>query len=250
MIKAVIVDDEPSAGEVLEILIKKYTSHIQICEVCTKIPQAIEAIEKHKPGIIFLDIELGSGSGFEILEHFSELKSRVVFVTAYEHYAVKAIKHNAFDYILKPILPEELKQTIDKIFEDELENNPYPNIDELLKQLTNTNNKIAINTRKGMEYFKEDDIVIIQGQGSYSKLYLTNDKESLVTKKLKDFEEKINMNIFLRVHKSYIINLKHIVGVLKEDGGYVEMNNKKKIPISNTYKVETLKRIEDLSNIV
>lgn len=250
MIKTIIIDDEPAAGEVLKTLIERHTSQIKICEICYNIPQAIKAIKECKPNIIFLDIELGDGSGFEILEEFKGLEARVVFVTAYEHYAIQAIKYNAFDYILKPILPEELQQTIDKIFSDELKQQPYPNFSALLHQLSKEEEKIAIPTRKGMEYFKLNDIVFIEGQGSYAKLHFTNGDEMLVTKKLKDFEEKLGNSGYMRIHKSYLINLSQVNGVLKEDGGYVEVANNKKLPISATYKKEVLSRINDISNIV
>lgn len=250
MIKTIIIDDEPAAGEVLKMLIERHTSQIEICEICYNIPQAIKAIKDCKPNIIFLDIELGDGSGFEILEEFKDLDTRVVFVTAYEHYAIQAIKHNAFDYILKPILPEELQQTIDKIFSDELKQQPYPNFSKLLQQLSKEEEKIAIPTRKGLEYFKLIDIVFIEGQGSYTKMHFTNGEGTLVTKKLKDFEEKLASSGFIRVHKSYLINLSQVKGLLKEDGGYVEVTNNKKIPISITYKKEVLSRINDISNIV
>ncbi len=251
MIKAIIVDDEPSAGEVLQTLIKDYTPHINVCAYCQNIPQAIIALEKYKPNILFLDIELADGSGFEVLENLNGLELRVVFVTAYEHYAVQAIKYNAFDYILKPIMPQELNQAIDKIFSDELAHNPYPDIDPLLKQVSSGfHNKIGIKNREGLEYYSIENILYVEGQGSYIQMYLAGGKKVLVSKKIKDFEAILDEKGFLRVHKSYYINTIHIIGVLKESGGFIKMTNGKEIPISNTYKEETFKVIKRLSNII
>jgi two-component system LytT family response regulator len=251
MIKAIIVDDEPSAGEVLQTLIKGYTPHINVCAYCQNIPQAIAALEKYKPNILFLDIELADGSGFEVLENLNGLEVRVVFVTAYEHYAVQAIKYNAFDYILKPIMPQELNETIDKIFDDELTQKPYPDINPLLKQVSGgLHEKIGIKNREGLEYYSIKDILYVEGQGSYIQMFLTGGESVLVSKKIKDFEVILDKKGFLRVHKSYYINITHIAGVLKESGGFIKMTNGKEIPISNTYKENALKVIKNISNIV
>lgn len=251
MIKAIIIDDEPSAGEVLQTLIKNYTTHIDICEICQNIPKALNAIRTCRPNIIFLDIELADGSGFEILENLNGLEARVIFVTAYEHYAIQAIKHSAFDYILKPIMPQELNKTIDKIFDDELKQNPYPNVEPLLKQLTGgLNNKIGVSNRGGLEYYDINEILFIEGQGSYIKMHLIDNKEVVASKKIKDFEAILDSKGFIRVHRSYYINTAHIANILKEDGGYIKMTNGKQIPISLSYKEEAIKAIKGISNII
>lgn len=249
MIKAIIVDDEPAAGEVLKNLIKKHTSHITVSAICFTVKQAIEQVELHKPNILFLDIELGDGSGFEVLESIDYSEVRVVFVTAYEHYAIQAIKHNAFDYILKPILPEELNKTIDKIFEDELKQSPYPKFSKLLKQLAGEEEKIAIPTRKGLVYYLVKDIIYIAGEGSYARVYLKGGNQDLVTKKVKDFEEKLEED-FMRIHKSYLVNKNHIEGFLKEDGGYLMLSNKTKLPISNSHKQVVINELRENLNII
>src|SRR5215213_1598398 len=115
MIKALIVDDEPSACQVIESLVNIYNDEIKVCGYCLNIEDAVAGIYRFQPDILFLDIELADGSGFEVLEKFADLHARIVFITAYEHYALKAIKHNAFDYILKPIVPEEFKQVLQKV---------------------------------------------------------------------------------------------------------------------------------------
>ena len=194
---------------------------------------------------------MADGSGFEILENINWLEARVIFVTAYEDYAIQAIKHNAFDYILKPIMPQELYKTIDKIFDDELKQQPYPNSENLLKQLSNNEDyKIAIPTRKGLEYYFTHEIVFVKGEGSYSKIHLAGGREALVTKKLKEFETKLNSKGFIRIHKSYIINTIHVAGKIKADGGYLKMTDNNLIPISNTYKESVEQTIKSITNII
>lgn len=253
MIKAIIVDDEPSAGEVLHTLIASYTQQIEVCEECLTIPQAIAALHTHKPDIIFLDIELADGSGFEVLEHLNHQKPRVIFVTAYEHYALKAIKHNAFDYILKPIHPEELNKVLQKIT-DQGQKSPQPAIPDataLLQQLIGgINKKIAVPNRTGLEYYYIDDIVLIEGQGSYAEMVLTNGNNVLVSKKVKDFEETLTHKGFLRVHKSFLINMAHIESLHKDDGGYIQMSNGRQVTISSKDREEILRSIKQASNII
>lgn len=251
MIKAIIVDDEPSAGEVLQTLISSFPQQITICDICTNIPSAISAIQKHEPTVIFLDIELADGSGFEILENLDDLQPRIVFITAYEHYAINAIKHNAFDYILKPIDPEELYRVLEKLIEEEEKSAPYPDAMALLQQLIGgIGKKIAVPNRTGLEYYFIDDIVLIEGQGSYVQMHLTNGNSPLISKKIKDFEGILANKGFLRVHKSFFINLAHIESLHKDDGGYIQMSNGRQVTISPKDKDDILRSIKQLSNII
>lgn len=251
MIKAIIVDDELSAGEVLQTLISSFSHQVTICSICTNIPDAIGAIQKHEPNVIFLDIELADGSGFEVLENLNDLQTRVVFVTAYEHYAINAIKHNAFDYILKPIDPDELYGMLGKLIEEEEKVAPYPDASTLLQQLLGgIGKKIAVPNRTGLEYYFIDDIILIEGQGSYVQMHLVNGSSPLISKKIKDFEGILANKGFLRVHKSFFINLAHIESLHKDEGGYIQMSNGKQVTISPKDKDDILRNIKRLSNII
>lgn len=251
MIKAVIVDDEPSACEVIQSLIKVYGPEYTVCQSCHTIDDAVSSIYRHQPDILFLDIELADGSGFEILEKFSELHARVVFITAYEHYALKAIKHNAFDYILKPIVPDEFKQVLDKVTKEIKKSEPLPDSNALLQLFRGgMSRKIGVPTRNGLHYYPVDDIVVLQGEGSYTNMHLAGGEKVLVTKILKDFESSLRANGFLRVHKSFLVNINHITELRKEDSGCLLMSNGETVPISQREKDEVISLLKAYSPIV
>lgn len=251
MIKAIIVDDELSAGEVIQTLVTAFTDEIKICSICLNIRDAVQDIYKYMPDVLFLDVELADGSGFEILEKFSDLHARVVFVTAYEHYALKAIKYSAFDYILKPIIPDEMNQVLNKVLAEIKKSAPFPDSQALLQYLKGSQSKkIAVPNRNGFQYFSIDDIILIEGDGSYTKMHLADDKCILVSKIIKDFEAALANKGFLRVHKSFLVNTAHITELRREDSGYLVMSNGKKISISPRDKEDIIYKLKAYSNII
>lgn len=252
MIRTVIVDDEAASCEVLESLINVNNLDVKVCEKCYDIDSAIHAIRQYHPDIIFLDIELADGSGFEVLEHFIDLEARIIFVTAYEHYALKAIKYNAFDFILKPVNPSELGEVLKKVVKDILNSAPYASNNALLAQLKSgsISNKIAVPSKNGYQYYKTDDIIVIEGEGSYSRIHLADGRVELVSKVLKDFEKSLVQQGFIRTHKSYLANIQHIDEIRKEDGGYLIMSSKKQVPISTKNKDAVVENIKAFSNII
>jgi two-component system LytT family response regulator len=239
MIKAIIVDDEIAAIEIVETLVRKFSEEIIICKACTEIEEAIREIRKHEPDIIFLDIELRDGLGFDILEAISEMEARIIFVTAHDHYAIKAIKFHAFEYILKPIIPEELHEAIEKVLLAIRKKNPKPDSLALLDHLKGMRlSKIAVPHKNGLHYYNIDNIVLIEADGSYTLMHLADKKSVMVCKKLKDFEETLSGTGFLRVHKSFLVNLNHIHEFHRSDSGYLVMSNGKKVAISQKDKEE------------
>lgn len=250
MIKALIVDDEPSACQVIESLVLAYSNEITICGFCHNIDDAVAGISCHRPDILFLDVELADGSGFEVLENFSDLGARVVFITAYEHYAIKAIKHNAFDYILKPIVPEEFKAVLQKVTENLKKPSVLTDTAVLLERLKGINRKIGVPTRNGIHYYPVDDIVVLQGDGSYTNMHMEDGTKVLVTKMLKDFEQLLLQKGFLRVHKSFLVNIHHIVELRRNDSGYLLMSNGETVPISQREKEDVIALLKANSPIV
>lgn len=251
MIKAIIVDDEPAAGAVIYNLVHSFSTEVNICCTCRTIDSAVQEIQRHHPDILFLDIELAEGSGFEILERLPGLQFRTVFITAYEQYALKAIKHHAFDYLLKPLVPAEFRTMLDKVLNDIKK--PEPAIDHsvLLRFLKeHTPQRIAIPIRSGFQYYDLQDIVLLEGQGSYTNMYLTDNRQVLVTRILKDFESTLTDSGFLRVHKSFLINMRYVAALHKEDSGYLVMNNGKTVPISAKDKEAILGKLQAFVNIV
>lgn len=251
MIKAIIIDDEQAATELVKTLIYSFTSKIKVVHTSTAIPDAIQAIQKFQPEIIFLDIELRDGLGFEILEHFPKIEAHVIFITAYDNYAIKAIKFHAFDYILKPIMPEELQSAIQKVLAQIEEKTPLADAKALLTYLkNNAQNRMAVPGKNGLYYYQVDDVVSIEGDGSYSIMHLTDKKEVVVTRKIKDFEESLGESGFIRVHKSFLINSSHITQLHRDDSGYLLMSNGQKIPISPKDKEEIIRKIKMVSTII
>lgn len=251
MIKAIIIDDELSAVGVIESLLEKESERIEICAKCMSVETAVQAIRKHLPELIFLDVELIDGSGFEVVEQIEHLPGRIVFVTAFEHYAMRAIKNQAFDYILKPINPSEFAHMIDKVCLQINTNAPMLESGGLMRFMQEAmKNKIAIPTRHGFQYVEMREILYIKGEGSYSNLYMMEKKELMVSKIIKDFESILTEKGFLRVHKSYLVNMNHIAELRKDDSGYLVMDNGIKIPISHKDREKVLYKLRLFSNLI
>ncbi len=252
MIKTIIVDDELSAIGVIESLISGFSDDITICAKCTSVESAVQAITKYLPELIFLDVELLDGSGFEVIEQFEHLPGRVVFITAFENYALKAIKSHAFDYILKPIDPVEFQTMLDHVtFEIRSGSPVIENAGMMRFMLEAMKNKVAIPTRNGFQYIDIPTIQYIQGEGSYAKIFFNNsEKEIVVSKIVKDFEAILADRGFLRVHKSYLVNMNQIKELRKDDSGYLVLNSGVKIPISHKEREKVLYNLRMFSNIV
>jgi two-component system LytT family response regulator len=250
MIKAVIIDDQPAAGEVIETLLSAFSREITVSSVCRTIPEAVEAIAAHDPGIIFLDVELADGSGFEVLEAFPSLQARVIFVTAYEHFALKAIKHNAFEYILKPVAPDEFGDVVRRALQEIGNTTPQPDMAALLRLLKEPQ-KIAVPDRHGLQYYTVDSIVLLEAQGNYTEMHLASGaKPVLVSRLIKDFEAILAGKGFLRVHKSFLVNLSHVSAYRREDSGCLVMSNGRRIPISPRDKETILSRLKAASDMI
>ncbi len=237
--RAIIIDDEKNAIASLEMELKEITPEIEIIGTADSVKSGIELLKKKTPNILFLDIQLKDGLGFDILEDIASFgEFRVVFTTAYDQYAVNAFKHGAFDYLLKPIDPDDLQLTIDRIIKmDALKKTEFP-IDQLdqIIQLTSKigqEAKIALSTTEGVFLKKIASIIHIQADGNYTKFYFEGIKKSmLISRILKDFESILKDYGFVRVHFSHLINLNHLESYHPKDGGHVMMSNKSLLPVS------------------
>ncbi|MHB1279077.1 MAG: LytR/AlgR family response regulator transcription factor [Bacteroidia bacterium] len=251
MIKTIIIDDELSAIGVIESLISEYSDDIKICAKCTSVESAVQAITKYLPDLIFLDVELLDGSGFEVIEQFEHLPGHVVFITAFEHYALKAIKSHAFDYILKPIDPVEFQTMLEHVTFTIKSSSPVIETGGIIRfMLEAMKNKVAIPTRNGFQYIEIPTIQYIQGEGSYAKIFFTHEKEIIVSKIVKDFEAILADRGFLRVHKSYLVNMNQIKELRKDDSGYLILNSGVKIPISHKEREKVLYNLRMFSNVI
>jgi two-component system LytT family response regulator len=245
MITAIIIDDEAKGRLALREKLLAYCMQVKVLAEATNGQEALMLIQQHKPQLIFLDIEMPRMNGFEMLNELSEKKFHIIFTTAYDQYAIKAIKYAAFDYLLKPIDIEELKTAIEKI--DAKENNQTQKQIELLQQNMQHPkkqlNKLAIPTLEGLLFFDINDIVHLEANSNYTNIYFTNKTKVTASKTLKEFEEMLSEEIFFRTHHSYIINLNYIKRYIKGDGGQIELQNGAYIDVARRKKEEFLKAI-------
>lgn len=230
-ISAIIIDDEVRARVSLQLLLEEYCPNITILEQCETLAEGIKAINKFKPNIVFLDIEMPAHSGLELFDFFNEeeIDFSVIFTTAYSQYAIKAFKFSAIDYLLKPIHPEELIEAVKRF-----EKTKSQNI-KILKENLDQNklNKIAVPTGNSILFLETDQILYVKGEGSYCEIVQLNGEKIICSRYLKNFEDILsNYSNFLRVQKSYIANLNYVSVYNKSDGGNLEFNNKTCIPIS------------------
>ena len=251
MIKAIIVDDEIASLEILSSYIGAFNKDIQLCCVCQNIEQAVSAINDFKPELLLLDIELGEGMSFEILEHFPDLRAHILFITAYDRYVLKALKYHAFDYLFKPINRIEFNEAIKKVLENIRKMHPISDFNALITELKSTNNfRIAVPNKSGLSYYNTGEIVYIEADGSYSIMHLKENKSVMVTRKIKDFEETLSTKGFIRVHKSFLVNIDCIIELHRNDSGYLLMSNKAKVPISPKDKEFIIQKIKMASHLI
>jgi two-component system LytT family response regulator len=221
MYKAIIIDDEEMARTLLEGMIKEYCHNVNVVDLCQDLPSGIKSIRRHKPDLIFLDIEMPGHSGLELLDFFdeSDIDFSIIFVTAYDQYAIQAFKLSTVDYLLKPIESDDLINSI-LLFEKQKNNRNY----QVLKEnFSAAPKKIGINTANTIQFISLDDILFFKADGAYTHLYLNDGKTILASKNLKHFENATEeIPNFLRCHKSFLININYVSEYVKSDGGYLK----------------------------
>lgn len=235
MIRAIIIDDEPAMQEVNSQLLTEYFPNIRLVGTADCIKTGIELIHKKKPDLVLLDIQLSDGSGFQLLQKLPSYDFKVVFITAFDSFAIKAIKFSAIDYILKPVNEIEFQQAIQRAIEliekkEHTESQVNVLMDSFKKELQNK--KLVLRTQNSMHIVDISDIHFCKSDNSYTTFYLDDNQKILVSKSLKDYESILKEYGFFRPHQSYLVNLNHIKKVDKTDHGFLIMKNKKEIPIS------------------
>jgi two-component system, LytTR family, response regulator len=244
-LKAILVDDELPSLQNLEQKIVEFCPDIYIIAAEQKPENAIQLIEQYRPDVVFLDIEMPRMNGFKMLEQIKEKDFDIVFTTAYNHYAIDALRISAFDYLVKPIAVKDLQSTVDRLFKSQSKQTPEK-LDVLRHNLSDSrsqNDKITISTNEGVEFFEINQIVRVESSSNYSKIFFTDGKSILVTKLLKDFEEILTPYRFYRIHNSHLINLSHIKKYIRGDGGQVVMANDEVIDVARRKKEEFLRLI-------
>jgi two-component system LytT family response regulator len=249
ILKTVIVDDEEDAVNFIESIVNEYCPNIEIVGRAFSAIEGIETINREKPDLIFLDVEMPHGSGFDLLAGFPEKDFDVIFITAFNHYAIRAIKFSAVDYILKPININEFIEAVKRVEVSRKEKKghrvDYRALFENLQ--TPVPSKLAIPTSSGMEYLKTINIIRIEADRSYSWFFMDDGQKHLVSRNLKEYQELLGDRNFFRTHNSHLINLEHVKKYIRHEGGYIEMTDGSTVPISRGKKDLFLEQMARIS---
>ena len=249
-IKALIVDDEERGISALKQLIEKYCADVYVEGTATNVADAEKLIRKRSPDILFLDIEMPGSNGFKLLEKFENISFQTIFVTAYQEYAIKAIKFSALDYLLKPVKIADLRAALEKVrkrhIDGDSSHEQYQHFKHLMAD-PNPFQKVMLSTMDGYIPIRFEEIIYCKADDSYTHFYLTGQKQYIASKNLKEFEEMFAPYHFCRIHKSYLINLNHIVKINKSDGVTVVMSNNEELPVSFRKKDEFIGIIKNLA---
>lgn len=248
MLRVIIVDDEKASRDTLAGLLKRYCQNVEVIAQAEGYENGLEVIGKNTPDLVFLDIQMPDGSGFKLIEDLGEIKFDVIFTTAYDQYAIKAIKYSALDYLLKPVVPDDLVAAVKKAEQKKNLGQMSQNIQILLENLTQKNEprKIVLSTAEKMHIVEIDDIIRCESDDYYTRFFFMDGKTLLISKTLKENEELLGEKHFIRPHKSHLVNIKYIKGFLKNDGGYIVMSDGTKVPVSRRkreYVVSTLSHL-------
>lgn len=233
--KALIVDDEASNQENLHQLLKIYAEDVHVCAVAETVADAHVAIKTHQPQLVFLDIQLHAQTGFDLLKQLGEINFEIIFITAYNQYAIQAIRFSALDYLLKPIDIDELTTAIDKArkaIQQKHKNERMGYLLEYLKDENKTTPRIALPMLGETRYVNIADIIRCQADNTYTLFVLNNGEQILVSKTLKEYADMLTGHQFIRTHQTHLVNRAYIKSWLREDGGSLLLTDQTKIPIS------------------
>ncbi|KPM31944.1 LytTR family two component transcriptional regulator [Croceitalea dokdonensis DOKDO 023] len=244
MINAVIVDDESKALESLSWELSNLSDEVKITASFTDAHEALDYLDKNTPDCLFLDIEMPKMDGFQFIQNLRNKNFPVVITTAYNQYALKALKNQAIDYLLKPIDTDDLAETVEKIKKYNAKNLTAERLEEILINFnaSSVQKKITLSTDGKLLFLESNEILYAESDGNYTTIYLQDGQKIVLTKKLKEVNEILPSESFFRIHNSYVVNLGKIKEFLKTDG-YVVLESKHKIPVSRQKKSDFLERL-------
>lgn len=241
----IIVDDEPGARAIIKLFLVEHFPEIVVVGEASGITEALSLIKVHSIDLLFLDIEMKDGTGFELLDRIPELSFNVIFTTAHDEFAVKAFRYNAIDYLLKPIDPDEFVQAVEKAMIHDSSDILQRRFAQLLKTTKEKSfERITLATSNGHVFAKTQDITRLETYGNYSFVYLADGDRLLVSRNLKEFEEMLPEPDFFRIHQSHIVNTLFVKKVIKDDGDHVVMTDGVKIPVSRRRKEEFMNAVK------
>jgi two-component system LytT family response regulator len=246
MIKALIIEDEQKSREMMVMLVEKNCPQLNLLGAAKNVKEGVELINSLNPELIFLDISMPDGTGFDLLEQVQGKKFEIIFTTATDKHALKAIKYSACDYILKPIDVDELKAAVEKVAQKK---NAVPSMDNLqfliqqFKKADDNYQKITLPTGNAYEIVNIKDIIRCEADASYTHFYLVGGKKLMISASLKHYEDLLPENDFIRIHHQHLINMGHVTRFLKQDGGYAVMSDGTQIEVSRRKKDAFMERL-------
>lgn len=249
MINAIIVDDEHANRELMQNLLQTHCPSVKVIGIADSVMTAYEEITQKKPNLIFLDIQMPNGNGFQLLEKFQEIVFDVIFVTSFDQYAINAIKFSALDYLLKPIDISELKLAVEKAIKKVEKENKFKLYENLLHNINPnvTDKKMAIRVKNDTIFIKMSDVSYIQADGNYSTIYLTNGEKYYISKTLKEIDEfTTDLKAFIRINKSVIINSTQCIKYQKGEAATISLKSGETFEISRRKKTEVLDKLQTL----
>lgn len=247
-IKAVIVEDEARSVASLKKLLDDYCPEVELIGEATTVNQAIDRINNLKPQLVFLDIALPDGDGFEVLERIPDKTFQVIFITAYDKYAVRAFEFSALHYLLKPISSDELKNAIKRFWSKGDQKDQDKQLAVLSENLNVKSKKLILPTSDGLSIIKLNELIRCEASRNYTTCYLSHNREQIVSKPLGIFEDILSDFHFVRVHNTHLVNLKYVNKYIKGKGGIVIMKDRTEIHVSKTRKNEFLEELKLYAN--
>ncbi len=247
-LKAIIIDDEKGSLESLTYEINEYCPEIEIVAACQDPHEGLKKIRTLHPDIVFLDIEMPGMNGFELLQQLPEITFNVIFVTAYDQFAIRAFDFNALDYVLKPVRKAKLISAVQKVVDKKQPKFDTTGLDALIQNIriqshTGLEN-IALPTHDGFTMVHINDIAYLHAESNYTWVHLATQKKYLITKTLKDMEDMLNFPQYFRSHKSFLVNLNYVDKYVRGQGGYLVLKDQTQIPVARTQKVELLRMLK------
>jgi two-component system, LytTR family, response regulator len=250
LIKAIIIDDERKSRETLRGLLERYCHNVMLAGEADGVRSGMELIKETAPDVVFLDIQMQDGSGFKMLDYMDQIDFVVIFTTAFDQFAIRAIKYSALDYLLKPIVPQELIDAISKaemvkLNKRQLEGKSLEELLEAQKKVSDSPG-ITLATAEKIHMIKVTNIIRCESDNYYTKLFLQGGEVLMFSKTLKEIEKLLADFNFMRPHKSHLVNLKHINGFLKHDGGFIVMTDGAEVPVARRKREMVLEVLNQL----
>ena len=242
MIKAIVIDDETNNQELICNLLNSYAENIQVVSVADSVESGYKAISEHQPDLVFLDIQMPDGTGFDLLKKFDKVNFKVIFVTAHQEYAIEAFKYSALDYLLKPLSPSNLISAIKKVEESFNSEDLNLKLKTLLSNISEpakTKRKIVLKTMERIYSVDLNDVIRFESDGGYTKVYLLDGKRIMVSRTMKEFDDLLTDVGFLRVHNSHLVNMNYLFCFEKTEG-HIVMKDDSIVPVSNRKKEQLL----------